>query len=108
MNKKEFDKLVARDSYCFHCGETEAISPNHRANRGMGGSKKRDVPSNIFILCSFWNNAIESDAVAAKVAKDYGWKLESWQDPLVEPIYDAISGVWYLLDDKYGRIVAER
>lgn len=108
MNAKEFAKLVARDGYCFHCGETEAISPNHRANRGMGGSKKRDVPSNLVVLCSAQNTAIESNVAAAKLAKEFGWKLESWQDPIAEPIYDAMSGVWYLLDNSYGRIVTER
>lgn len=108
MNKKEFDKLVVRDSYCLHCGETVAVSPNHRANRGMGGSKERDVPSNLMILCSQMNSAIESNLNASVIARAYGWKLNSWADPKKEPIFDAIAGVWYLLDDNYGRIVAER
>lgn len=99
---------MLRDSYCLHCGETEAVSPNHRANRGMGGSKKRHVTSNLFVLCSYWNNAIEADPEAARIAKGYGWKLETWQDPKAEPIYDAISGAWYLLDDDYGRSIFER
>lgn len=73
----------------------------------MGGSKKRDVPSNLIVLCSAQNTAIESNAAAAKVAKQFGWKLESWQAPLAQPVYDMVSGVWYLLDDSYGRIVTD-
>jgi len=108
MNKKEFDRLLDRDSYCLHCGEREAVAPNHRANRGMGGSKERDVPSNLMVLCSRFNGEIESNVHASVVARTYGWKLNTWADPKKEPIFDAISGVWYLLDDDYGRIVAER
>lgn len=107
MNKKEFDKLLSRDSYCLHCGEREAVAPNHRANRGMGGSKERHAPANLMVLCSRFNGEIESNSHAASIAKKYGWKLASWQQPESEPIFDAISGVWYLLDNNFGRKVAE-
>lgn len=103
MSPKEFAKYVSRDMYCLHCGENEAISPNHRINRGMGGSKNRNRPSNIVILCSVANSLIESDADWAETAKRYGWKLLSWQDPEFEPVYDMIADIWYLLDDEYSR-----
>jgi hypothetical protein len=108
VNAKEFAKLVARDTYCLHCGEQEAISPNHRANRGMGGSKLRDKPSNLVVLCSELNNLIESDSWHRGQALKYGWKLASWDSPEVMPVFDGVAGVWYLLDNNYGRIVAER
>lgn len=107
MNSKEFAKYVARDRWCLHCGETDAIVPNHRANRGMGGSAVRNVPSNILVLCSSMNTLIESDAASATAARINGWKLSSWDDPLEVPVFDAVSGTWYLLDDAYHRTVLE-
>lgn len=103
MTPKEFQKYMKRDGYCLHCGEADAVSPNHRANRGMGGSKKRDVPSNIVVLCSEMNGRIESDPTSADLARRHGWKLSSWEDPLAVPVVDLISGAAYLLDDEYGR-----
>lgn len=108
MTPKQFQKYLERDGGCLHCGETEAVSPNHRANRGMGGSKKRDVPSNIVVLCSEMNTAIESNAATAEMAKVWGWKIETWQNPLTELVYDMPKGEWVLLDDKFGRIVVRR
>jgi hypothetical protein len=105
VKPQTFRKLLARDSHCLHCGETEAVSPNHRINRGMGGSRNRDQPSNLVILCSLYNGAIESNPTAAAEAKRYGWKLESWQDPDQEPVFDRMSGEWFLLNDQFSRIV---
>jgi hypothetical protein len=105
LTPKEFGKYLARDGGCLHCGETEALSPNHRANRGMGGSKARDVPSNIIVLCSAMNGAIESNHKAAAQAKRYGWKLDSWQDPMATSVYDTQTQEWYLLDNQFGRKV---
>lgn len=105
MKPKDFARLVDRDGYCLHCGETEAIAPNHRANRGMGGSKLRDVPSNLVVLCSIFNGLIESDSRAASLANRYGWKLSSWDSPLEVPVYDARTGTWYLLGNDFSRKV---
>jgi hypothetical protein len=103
MNVKTFRKFLDRDGGCVHCGETEAVSPHHRLNRGMGGSKARDVPSNIIIVCSWLNNAMESDARHATQAKELGWKLQAGSHPDIVPIYEAASGNWYLLDNQFGR-----
>lgn len=103
MTPKEFARLLARDRYCLECGETEAISPNHRANRGMGGSKLRNRPSNLVVLCSLFNGAIEADPHAREMAIANGWKLNSWDDPLTIPVLDRITGESFLLDDNYGR-----
>lgn len=105
MKPKDFEKLLERDGYCLHCGETEAIAPNHRINRGMGGSKKLNNWANLLILCSLLNGQIEADHRWARVATKYGWKLKPWDDPLTAPVFDAITGVWYLLDNELGRKV---
>lgn len=105
MTPKQFAKFLERDGGCLHCGETQAVSPNHRANRGMGGSKVRDVPSNIIVLCSEMNNAIEQNAHLATIARSKGWKLWNWQDPATTPVYDTQKGQWFTLDDKFGRKV---
>lgn len=107
MTPKQFQKYLNRDSACLHCGKSEAVAPNHRANRGMGGSKSRDVPSNIIVLCSWMNGAIESDHRQSALAKRYGWKLESWQDPLKSPVYDTLTKQWKLLDNNFGVTVIE-
>lgn len=106
MNGKEFARLLARDEGCLHCGEDEAIAPNHRINRGMGGVSKGSPlnnPSNLVVLCSRVNGLIESDADWRTYALERGWKLEKWQDPLKEPIFSELSGEWYLIDDDYNR-----
>jgi hypothetical protein len=103
MTKKEFERYLTRDQHCYHCGATEALSPNHRANRGHGGSKKAEVASNVVILCSLFNGLIESDAKAAGMAKRFGWKLSRYDNPLEMPVYDAVLGQWFLFDNNYGK-----
>lgn len=74
----------------------------------MGGSKngsKRNLPSNLIVLCHNFNTLIESDAKAAQRARAFGYKLESWQDPLMCPVWDALAGRWVLFDNDYGSIV---
>jgi hypothetical protein len=108
MKPKDFQRLLARDRYCLHCGATDALSPNHRANRGMGGSKAFDTPSNLVVLCSLFNGLIESDGRAAALARKFGWKLSKWDDFRAKPVYDRMSGEWRLLNDEYGFIVVEQ
>ena len=105
MKSKDFALLMERDQGCVHCGEQEAVAPNHRINRGMGGAgKSADRPSNLVVLCSELNGLIESDAVWRSRALEYGWKLERWQDPAQVEVYDNRSGIWYLLDDDWHRM----
>lgn len=108
MNNKQFGKYVTRDGGCVHCGETETIAPHHRANRGMGGSKARDVPSNVIVICSVMNTAMESDAKIASLARDYGWKLRSHEEPLTTPVFYQTSGLWVLLNNQFGWEVIEK
>lgn len=107
MKPKEFEKYLKRDFHrCYHCGiNNETLVPQHRLGRGMGGSKMRDVPSNIITFCSEFNGRIESDSMAQQKAKQLGWKLESWQDPKTEPVFCMTTGEWYVLADDYTRRV---
>ena len=103
LSKHLRDKVIQRDhSTCWHCGESEAISIQHRQNRGMGGSKTRDRLDNLIVLCSAFNALIESDAMAASFARDNGWKLNSWDD-YTTPVFNKNFGKWYQLDLNGGK-----
>jgi hypothetical protein len=101
VNAKQFRKFVDRDEGCVHCGELEAIAPHHRLGRGMGGSKSRDVPSNIIVVCSWLNFMMESDATVAEVARHNGWKLRAGQVPHEEPVYYQTMDLWGTIDDNF-------
>ena len=103
MKPKDFAKLMDRDGGCLHCGETEAVAPNHRINRGMGGSRRLDKPSNLVVLCSVVNGLIESQAQWQALAREWGWKLQRWQKPEEQPVFDSMAGRWYYLDNSWGK-----
>jgi hypothetical protein len=106
MTPKTWAKFLRRDGGgCVHCGETERLSPQHRAGRGMGGSKLLDRVSNIIVLCSDLNSRIESDAEIADYARVNGWKISRQDDPEFMPVWYATEGRWYYLDDFFGREV---
>lgn len=103
MNKKEFDKYLARDGSCPHCGSTGPdLIPHHRANRGMGGSKERNRPSNILIFCGLGNGLMESSPGFAALARGYGWKLFSHEDSAETPV--RLWDGWHVLDDNLGKM----
>lgn len=104
MTPKQFSKYLRRDGgACIHCGSVATAVPQHRAGRGMGGSKSLDKPSNVIVLCADLNGRMESDAATAAYAKKYGWKLERWQDPEIEPVWYPLEGQWFYLDDLFER-----
>jgi len=105
----EFQKYLERDGgTCYHCGKADdTLVPQHRAGRGMGGSKARHRPSNIITLCSYANGLIESSAGAAATARAYGWKIASWADPTVTEVFYFPTGEWFMLDDEFGRVVIQ-
>jgi hypothetical protein len=106
MNKKEFQKYIDRDRACPHCGTTgPELIPQHRSNRGMGGSKARNRPSNIIAFCSFANGLAESSAGFAAHCRELGWKLYSHQDPAETPV--RLFDGWFLLDDDFGKTPTE-
>jgi hypothetical protein len=108
MTPREFKKLLARDRHCLHCGlDDDTLIPQHRINRQMGGAgtaSKRNRPSNLIVICSAFNTAMESNADAAQEARARGWKLDSWQDPVFEPVWDATHSLWLMLDDEFGSV----
>ena len=105
MTPKEFKKFLARDLHCLHCGaDGDDLVPQHRLGRGMGSkNSKAEQVANVIVLCSFANGLMESNAEFARRCRAYGWKLRSFQDPLETPVYDVISGLWWRLDNKFGR-----
>ena len=109
MKMKDFQRYLDRDGgHCLHCGTTEGLVPQHRANRGMGGRESLDVPANVIVLCGAFNGLIESDAEAARMAEFYGWKLRDheFQHRLVLPVFDRFGMLWFFLDDDFHRTVA--
>lgn len=102
MTVKEFDKYLTRDGgRCYHCAITaEDLVPHHRLNRGSGGkNSKAEKSSNVITMCALINGLMESDADWARLARRWGWKLESWQNPSDAPVYDAFTGEWWQLSE---------
>lgn len=110
MNAREWSKYLARDLHCLHCGrDDETLIPHHRINRGSGGAgihSKRNQPSNVVVMCSAFNTLMESDADAAQEAVARGWKLRSFEDPTMRPVWDAMRCRWMFLDNQYGSFEA--
>lgn len=67
-----------------------------------------DRPANLIVLCSEMNSMIESNWFHALLAKQYGWKLERWQVPEDEPVFDSRLWQWFKLDNEFNRIPVER
>jgi hypothetical protein len=63
----------------------------------MGGSKVLDRADNLIVLCTAMNLLIESDPRAATEAKEFGWKLASWDD-FSMPVFNRNELKWYQLD----------
>ena len=102
MNKKQFQKFIDRDGCCPCCGtDDDTLVPQHRAGRGLGGSRSLDRPSNIIVLCSRANGLLESDAKFAEFGRQMGWKLRRDQVPEFTPVLLA-DGYW-LLDNNFNK-----
>ena len=99
-------KLKERDLYCWHCGEDYELVVHHRRNRGSGGSKLLDHYQNLIMVCNRYNFEMESMAQVAEQARKDGHKLKSWQD-FSEPVYDRMSGHWYVLQENGTKTIAE-
>jgi 5-methylcytosine-specific restriction endonuclease McrA len=99
-------KLKQRDPYCWHCGADMDLVIHHRRNRQMGGSKLLDHYTNLLMVCSEWNGLMESDSKSAQNAREWGHKLQSWQD-FVEPVLDRCNGNWYQLNQDGTKTLIE-
>ncbi len=110
MNGRQFARYLARDLRCpCACLDREdTYVPNHRAGRGMGGSKLLDRPSNILVMCSAMNGLIESDAGVAECARENGWKLNRWESPEDTPYLDLGTMRWFTIDNDYNRVLTQR
>ena len=110
MNGRQFALYLARDMHCpCGCvGREDTFVPQHRVNRGMGGSKTLDRPANVIVMCSEVNGLIESDQGWATKARGYGWKLSRWDSPEDTPFYDLATGKWNLIDNLYKRTITEK
>ncbi|QUL79897.1 hypothetical protein [Brevibacterium sp. SMBL_HHYL_HB1] len=100
MSKKVRQQVYERDGYmCVSCGRTDTLTLNHRASKGMGGSKLMDGPENLVTMCLIENQRLEANADFAALGIDNGWKLRSWDDPLKVPVFFAFDGWYYLTTD---------
>ena len=91
-----------------HCQRFTNLTIQHRINRGMGGSKRRDSLSNLLTLCAACNGLLESDAEFAERGRDQGWKLYSWEIPTMVPLFVTWSRQWLLLNDEGESYPASR
>ena len=99
--------VLERDHYaCYHCGATEGLSIQHRANRGMGGSKLKDRADNLITFCSLANAEMESDAESAGLARVLGWKLGQWQS-YDFPVWSNWENRWFVLTEDGQRFYSE-
>lgn len=97
-------RIIARDGeHCPHCGTTEGLTIQHRANRGMGGRPSADVPSNGIMLCGLLNQALELDASLAAWAVSCGWKLGKNEPTDERPYWDATLYRWVRIRDDWSR-----
>lgn len=100
--------VYERDNFqCVHCGTMSGLSLQHRAGKGMGGSKLMDGPENLATMCLRSNQKLESDAEFAQHGRIMGWKLSRHQDPSRVPIYYAPDGAFFLLDSEGTRLAEE-
>jgi hypothetical protein len=103
VNVKTRQALIKRDlGLCWHCGSSE-VTVQHRANRGMGGSKLMDNPANLILLCWFVNFEMEASDKKAREAEAAGWKISKYADPTSITVWHQPSQAWFLLDDAWGR-----
>lgn len=96
-------RIFKRDhGICWHCGTDENVTVHHRTNRGMGGSKNLDMPSNLVVMCSEFNFLMEADLSAFRLAKKKGWKVSKYQRA-AEIEIENHEGRTFLLDDMFRR-----
>ena len=107
MTKKQFEKYLARDRGCWHCGTTgDDLIPHHRLNRGMGSKNSlANQPSNIIALCAEANGLLESNAAFAELGRKLGWKLRNHEIPTQVPVFG--HGGWWLLNDDFTKDLVE-
>jgi hypothetical protein len=86
--------------------------PNHRLNRGSGGTSDpiTNSTANGCAICSTCNWRIEVNADIAEHARALGIKLEHGADPTAVPLWSPFYGQWIRLlveVDGFGSVVLE-
>ena len=106
MNQKLRAAIQDRDvCCCVRCGHyclNEPHSVHHRQVKGMGGSKHRDHPANLIVLCGTGTTGCHGYVHAhPTVSYRLGYLVRSTTRPESAPVW-AAGAEWVLLDDDYG------
>lgn len=100
-------RMLERDGYkCVACGTEYDLTPQHRANRGMGGSKRGHGLSNLVTMCKRHNEQLESDPKFAELGRRMGWKVKrnSGPPPSDIAVWSFPELAWFLLADDGSRL----
>lgn len=94
FSREQSQAILDRDGTCAMYGSGpqcrgRAEVANHRAGRGMGGSKLANTLPNGCGLCHVCNGEIEADARLAEVARRRGVKLLRTDDPEGVPVWSS-------------------
>lgn len=86
-----------RDGWrCVGCGTDRDLDCQHRANKGMGGSKQLDTIANALTLCRRCHEFADTHKNGEGAAR--GWTVPAGTDPATWPIRCS-DGHLYLHDD---------
>ena len=100
-------RMQERDGHkCVACGTPFDLTPQHRANRGMGGSKRVHGLSNLVTMCKRHNEQLESDPEFAELGRRMGWKVKRNSGPPASEIavWSRPELGWFLLADDGSRL----
>lgn len=101
FTKKQRDQIYERDGgRCVACGTTYGLEINHRANRGMGGSRYGDTLENGVLMCHHHNVSLEASAEFAERGRVYGWKVHRNRvtPPADVPVWYVYERTWFYLE----------
>lgn len=110
VSGKTRERVFERDGYmCVDCGTPYTLTIQHRASKGMGGSKSSDQMSNLLTMCVTHNLLLESDAEYAERGREYGWKVHRNRTvkPADVPVYYWPLRAWVYLGDDGSRLTVE-
>lgn len=101
------ERVFERDGgMCAACGTTYGLTLQHRAGKGMGGSKAAERYSNYLSLCWSHNVDLESNADLAARGRAYGWKCRRnvLMTPAETPVWYVYEQAWFHLEDDGTRL----
>lgn len=97
--------VFQRDMWrCIICGREVGAMPasiHHRKPRGMGGTKDPSVnkPSNLIVLCGTGTTGCHGRVEGDRAhAREEGWLISQWADPVEVPIRYSDGNMYYLTD----------